>query len=419
MLRSVSWSRCAAASLLAFALCGPRSASGQDSVIPGMMEPVPSGPDSGAMMGGDYGGPPMIGSPYQGGCSCGSGSCGSCDGGCHGGGCGGGCDSGYCGGGSCDSGCCDGGCCPSMHAIRMPAYHQPLTYMYVDWLDLHVGGGVAHAQQQNGIGGAGTVPFGDIGTLDIGYNSGFRVGGEIACNPCSGVAVDYTHFTSNSSDELDAPRINGGAVGSLVHHPGAAITASAGPVDGTYDVDFQLADVVYRRLWLTGRRYAVNYQLGAEFGHLEQDFSQAGNFSGGQAGVIDTTTAISFDGGGLKAGVDGEQRLCCGFFAYGKATAAALSGRFDSHYNMFNSTTDTLLARSNWQDNRVIGQLDTELGVGWSRGCWRLSTGYMFSEWTNVVNTQSLIDAVQADNYTNVKDNLTFDGLVTRLECCW
>jgi hypothetical protein len=418
MLRSVSWSRCAAASLLAFALCGLRAASAQDGVSPGMMEPVPEGADSGAMMGGDYGGSPMMGSPYQGGCSCGNGSCGSCDGGCYGGacdsGCYGGCPS---DGGCCDSGYCDGGC---MHSCRMPAYHQPFTYLYADWLDLHMGGGdVAHAQQQNGIGGAGTVPFGDIGTVDIGYNSGYRVGGGIACNACSGVAVDYTHFTSSSSDEVFAPNINGGAVGSLVHHPGAAITASAGPVDATYDVDFQLGDVVYRRLWLTGRRYAVNYQVGAEFGHLDQDFTQTGNFGGGQSGVINTSTDISFDGGGLKAGIDGEQRLCCGFFAYGKATAAALSGRFDSHYNMFNSTTETLLARSNWQDNRVIGQLDAELGVGWGHGCWRVSAGYLFSEWTNVVTTQSLIDAVQADNYNNVRDNITFDGLVSRIECCW
>jgi hypothetical protein len=180
-----------------------------------------------------------------------------------------------------------------------------------------------------------------------------------------------------------------------------------------------LGDIVYRRLWLTSRRYAVNYQIGAEFGHLDQDFSQTGNFGGGQSGVINTSTDISFDGGGLKAGIDGEQRLCCGFFAYGKATAAALSGRFDSHYNMFNSTTETLLARSNWQDDRVIGQLDAEIGVGWCRGCWRVSTGYMFSEWTNVVTTQSLVDAVQNDNYNNVRDNITFDGLVTRIECCW
>jgi hypothetical protein len=304
----------------------------------------------------------------------------------------------------------------------MPAYHQSLTFAYVDWIDLHVAGAdVAHAQQQNGIGGAGTVPFGDIGTADIGYNSGFRVGGEVACNGCSGVEVDYTRFTSNSSDSLDPPSIlgGGGAVGSLVQHPGAGLTASDGPVDATYDIDFQTADVLYRHLWRTGRKYAVNYELGAEFGHLRQAFSQTGVFSGGNSGVIDTTSTISFDGGGLKAGVDGEQCVCCGMFVYGKATASALSGEFDSRYQMFNSTTETLLARAKWQDERVVGQIDAELGIGWACGCFRLTAGYLFSEWTNVVDTSSFINAVQADNYTNVQNNIVFDGLVTRLECCW
>jgi hypothetical protein len=400
MSRTFLWSRCALAFLL-LSLCSANRVLAQDSMNPGMMEPMPAGA-SGMMSDGNYG-PGMMGSAGPG-CSCS------------------GCDSGYCAGGCCDGGGgCD--CCyDDMRPIRMPAYHQPMTSMYVDWLDLQVrGSDVAHAQQQNGIGGAGTVPFGDIATLDIGYNSGIRVGGEVACDACSGVEMNYTYFTSNTRDSIDAPNIigGGGAVGSLVQHPGAAITASAGPVDGTYDVDFQLADVVYRHLWMTGRKYAVNYLVGAEFGHLQQEFSQTGDFGGGQSGTIDTSTAISFDGGGLKAGVDGEQRLCRGFFAYGKATAAALTGQFDSRYSMFNSTTETELARSKWQDNRVIGQLDTELGVGWTNGRWRLSAGYMFSEWTNVVDTSSFINAVQNNDYTDVKHDLTFDGLVTRLECGW
>jgi hypothetical protein len=410
MSRIVLWSRCAVTLLLLVLASGTATtAVAQDSVNPGMIEPMPTGQGCGMMMGDGNYGPPMMG-PSGSGCACGS-----CDSGCRGG----------CGNGCCDSGCngcdCDS-CYDTMRPIRMPAYHQPTTCMYVDWLDLQVrGDDVAHAQQQNGIGGAGTVPFGDIGTLDIGYNSGIRVGGEIACDACSGVEMNYTYFSSNTRDSVDAPDIEGGggAVGSLVQHPGAAITASAGPVEGTYDVDFQLADVVYRHLWMTGRKYAVNYLIGAEFGHLQQDFSQTGDFGGGQSGTVDTSTSISFDGGGLKAGIDGEQRLCGCFFAYGKATAAALTGQFDSRYRMFNSTTDTLLARSKWEDDRVIGQLDSELGVGWTNGRRRLSAGYMFSEWTNVVDTSSFIDAVQNNDYTDVKHSLTFDGLVTRLECCW
>ena len=52
-------------------------------------------------------------------------------------------------------------------------------------------------------------------------------------------------------------------------------------------------------------------------------------------------------------------------------------------------------------------------------GHWRFTTGYMLSHWANVVTTPEFIDAVQADNYTDVDGDLTFDGAVTRAELRW
>src|SRR5882724_5476968 len=207
----LSWSRCAATLLLIVpALTVATTAIAQDSVNRGAMEPMPQSADGNYQEGGgayqgeaNYGAPMMDSGP---GCACGNGG-GDCGGGnCYGGSC----DSGYC-----DNGCCNGGCdcgyCEPARPIRMPVCRQPLTFMYVDWLYLHVGGDdVAHAQQQNGIGGAGTVPFGEIGTLDSGFNSGVRIGGEIACDGCSGVAFNYTYFSSTSTDSLEAPFIPGG-----------------------------------------------------------------------------------------------------------------------------------------------------------------------------------------------------------------
>src|SRR5882672_5465062 len=193
----LSWSRCAATLLLIVpALAAATTAIAQDSVNPGVMEPMPQSSDGNYQEGGgayqgeaNYGAPMMDSGP---GCSCGNGG-----GNCYGGSC----DSGSCGCGGCgggDGGCCNGGCdCGyPVRPMCTSGYRQPLTFIYVDWLYLHVGGDdVAHAQQQNGIGGAGTVPFGDIGTLDSGFQSGVRVGGEIACDGCSGVEVNYTYFT--------------------------------------------------------------------------------------------------------------------------------------------------------------------------------------------------------------------------------
>jgi hypothetical protein len=271
----------------------------------------------------------------------------------------------------------------------------PKFSWHVDWLYLHATGvDLAHAQQQDGIGGAGTVPFGDIGTLDPEFESGARIGFSAACSPCSGFTWSYTYFESGTE---------------------------TGPVDAFYDIDFQMSDLMYRTALSCSPCHSLNYMLGVQYGHLEQDFSQFGIFSGGQSGVIDTFSTIDFDGGGLKTGIEGERRLHGGLSIYGRLTGAVMSGQFSSRYTLLNSTTDVLLTQVNWKDDRVVSHVEYEIGFGWMNcsGHWRFATGYMFSHWMNAVTTPEFIDAVQADNYTNVDDTISFDGVVTRVEARW
>lgn len=329
----------------------------------------------------------------------------------------GGCGEGGVGCGSCDP-CCDDCCVPCQPDCCLPAVTFFGDFLYLQSTNQDV----AHAQQQDGLGGAGTVPFGDIGTIGTDFNPGFRVGGSAKCGPCTQVIATYTWYESDAAASLDPPTgTNTGAVGSLVHHPGAALTASSGPVDATYELDFQLADVVWRRVFLNQPRYQMGFSAGVEYGHLEQEFSQSGVFGGGSGGEIDTATAINFDGGGIKIGVDGEHTFSHGLGIYARATASGLTGRFSSQYSMFNETTDQMLGMSHWKDDRVIGRLEYEIGASCTSTCghWRAAAGYMFSYWTNTVTTGEFIDAVQADNYTNVGDTLGFNGLVGRVECRW
>jgi hypothetical protein len=204
-----------------------------------------------------------------------------------------------------------------------------------------------------------------------------------------------------------------------VHHPNASITASTGPVDATYNIEFQLADLAYRQVTSRDCVHYVSVFLGGRFGQLDQDFSQAGIFGGGQGGVIDTTTSIEFTGAGPLAGIDGAHQIGKSRFSvYGRSLVAALTGEFESHYRMSNNTTDVLLAESMWNDDRIVPMLDYEIGVAWTsiQGHWRLALGYMGSHWFNTVSTPTFVDAVQADNYVNVGDTISFDGLVGRIE---
>jgi hypothetical protein len=297
------------------------------------------------------------------------------------------------------------------------------SYVFGEFLYLHpVDADMVHAQQQNGIGGAGTVPFGQIGAVDPSYDPGARIGFGCAIDNCSRIVGSYTWFEGDSVNIVDPPTITGGggAVGSFVHHPNASITASVGPVRGEYELGFQLADFAFQRVLWCGRSSRVNGSMGAIYGNLKQDFGQSGVFAGGSAGTIDTTTDIEFDGAGLKFGLDGNWAIgqsCWSF--YGKGSVAALTGQFRSHYTMLNSTTDVLLADAVWRDDRVVTLVDYEVGLAWTscRGRWRASTGYLFSHWNNAVTTADFIDAVQADNYVDVGDTISFNGFTGRVEC--
>lgn len=313
--------------------------------------------------------------------------------------------------------------CPQP-VVACPPPPQPLRWsVWGEAIWIHPTGiDMAHAQQQDGLGGAGTVPFGNIAVLSPDYELGFRAGAQLRLAPKDAVFGQYTWFESNVSDSLDAPNILTGAVGSLVHHPGAALTASAGPVTGSYDIDFQLGDLAYRYYVACSRTGEVSVFAGGRYGNLRQRFAQNGIFGGGGGGEVDTSTNIKFNGGGPIAGFQAERLVdSTRFSVYGKGLVAALAGSFDASYLMYNNTTSQTLAQSIWTDDRIVPMLEYELGIMWTgpQNHCRLALGYMASYWFNIVSTPEWVDAVQGNNYVDLSDSVAFDGAVGRVEFRW
>ncbi len=323
----------------------------------------------------------------------------------------------------CYNSCTD--CCYCQSCCACPQIYDHFTSGWGEFLYLQASGAdMAHAQQQNGTGGAGTVPFGIIGTVDPDYSPAARIGFNWAIDRCSSIAGSYTYYESDAVQSTVPPAIGGGAgtVGSLVHHPAATIIGSNGPVQGFYDINYQMIDIDYRKLFRGCCDHWINWSVGARYGHLEQDFLQVGNFAGGAAGAINTATTIDFDGGGLKFGLDGEKLIGChGFSGYGRAAVAPMIGQFRSRYRMRNTTTQVDLAIAEWNDDRFVTNLEYEFGLRWTNksGRLRLAGGYMAQFWYNAITTPGLVDAVQANNYSDVGDTISFDGFVGRVEVVW
>lgn len=334
--------------------------------------------------------------------SCGSGN--SCSLGCGKGyfGCNTGCQ-------NCGDNCC---CCGNLWQHRSGVFAE---YLYLR----PTGADMAYAIQQNGVGGPGTVPNGSVGVLHPDYSSGFRVGGNYALDCYSSIVASFSSFDSPSASTLTAQPGVGSTVESLTLHPGSVNAGStATSIASTYGINFKMASIDYRHLLIGSQCFAVNYSVGVAYGHLGQNFQATGSFTP-PAGTIQNTTAIHYDGGGLRYGLDFQRALGRrGLSIYGKSFVDILFGQFEATYDQVNTTTTATQAQSNWRNDRVLPILETELGLAWTSagGHFRVSGGYYNSFWFNAITTPQYVQAVQTANYTNLSQTIAFDGLVGRVE---
>jgi hypothetical protein len=325
-------------------------------------------------------------------------------------------------GGACGGFCGDicGDFCGPCDDLCGPPWWAHRSYFFGEYLYLRPTGiDMAHAIQQNGAGGSGTTPDGRVGVVDQAYTSAYAVGFGVALSPCASVDASYMDFYSHNTDSLAAPNVSGGTVGSLVLHPESVHEGSTSSLVNAFnDIDFRVADLMYRRLLRAGPRFALNYSVGARYGQLTQQFGQIGNFAS-PTGTVNTTTNVKFHGGGFRFGLDGMQRLGrTRFGVYGKSYLSLLFGQFRSNYLQFNETTTATEAASNWNDQRVVPVLDYEIGLNWTscNGHWRFSAGYYTAFWFNIVSTPQWVQAVQNSDFVDLGETLAFDGLVSRLE---
>lgn len=264
--------------------------------------------------------------------------------------------------------------------------------------------------------GVAPVQVGDTTLTDIGFQPGFRVGLGRWFDSSSALEANYTRFEgmTRAAAETTAPIV----LRSLVAHPG---TLDA-PTDflaaaARYNLQFQFADMDYRRVLFRGDPWVVKYLVGARYTHLEQIFDST--FS--NTILTETVdTRLLFDGGGIRLGLDGERGLgYSGFSVYGLGRVSFLGGAFrGSFLELQVPSAENPLVVAGWKDDRVVSILDVELGLGWSSECGgvRLKAGYMFSGWFNTPTTDAFIHSVQAGQAGKLNDTLTFDGLSARLE---
>lgn len=276
---------------------------------------------------------------------------------------------------------------------------------------------IPFAVPQDGIGFAGATPMGQVATVDPQFAWGFRFGAFFALGPGAKIRGTYTWYENSADASVSAtPPL---VINPLVMYPGtfnAGFTAQEASANS--DIKFQFIDLDYEVVSMTCDDFWVGYIVGARYGQLDQTFNATFPFAQPD-GTTTVNSSINFDGIGVRGGVQGERMMFPrhGFRVYGHGILSLMAGQFTSTYvqqNQFNGVE----VNTGFSDDRIVPVVDLEAGLAWvsPRNHFRISGGYMVSAWYNTVTTPAFIQGVQQQDFTSVKDRMTFDGLVARAE---
>jgi hypothetical protein len=258
------------------------------------------------------------------------------------------------------------------------------------------------------------VQVGPVGVLDMDYQPAFRFGFNKNIDDCTRISAEYMYYESTTSDQT----LRGGnpayVVHSLVSHPSTATAAQNFiQADGGYNINMNMLDVDFRKLFYNDCDLKVGWVLGLRAAQQEQKMRV--NFAG--TGTETVTTDIDFNGIGVKFGFDGEACLGGQWLAYANFSGSLIPGQFTADFDQTQSY-DPVVVDTGWKAGRIVSIWDLELGVSRVSRCgnYRVNAGYMFMAWTNTVQTDQWIEAVHTNNFIGLDSTMSLDGLVARIE---
>jgi hypothetical protein len=311
------------------------------------------------------------------------------------------------------TGACDGTCSGTCASCCRSGGYEGHIGAFGEFLFLRARDAeVAYAVPFNGpITGGAPIQVGPVGVGDMDFQSGIRAGIDFILQDCTKLSGAYTMFESSTTHQVlsQAPL----AVQAIVGHPG---TNSAGVVflqaDAQYDISFDLIDADLHHAVTYCEDYRLAYVVGIRLAQQEQEFQA--NFAGNSTMTVETD--IDFYGAGLRGGLEWDRYFGSQWRFYLKGYGNLVPGEFRADYDQRQSF-DGRVIDTGWKSGRLVTMWDLELGAGWTSACGTctLDLGYVFSAWTNVVQTDEWIRAVHANSFIDMDDTMTFDGVVGRL----
>jgi hypothetical protein len=265
------------------------------------------------------------------------------------------------------------------------------------------------------------VPQGSLVILDPDYSQGYRAGFFLPLDGCSTLQVTYTSFESDTQNgrALTADQINQNIVlFPLLLHPRTLLPGNATnvQVNGQLAIDLEMIDADTRVLLFDNGRFSATGYAGVRWADLTQDLTA--NYTINQGTVVRAMS--SFEGQGPRLGVDGYGSVgCWGFGYYARSEVSFLYGSVKGDYLQYqvNNPANPQIF-TDWKADRIAPVYEMELGLQWMgpRKRLRVSVGYLMSVWFNVLKAEDVVQGVQQNQFDDLSDSMTFDGVAARVE---
>jgi hypothetical protein len=252
-------------------------------------------------------------------------------------------------------------------------------------------------------------PIGIIRSVDGNYDSGFRVGAgwrfvEEECD----VMARYTYYHTAADDIAGAPP--GGKVFATLTHPSTVMEVQSAVARNS--VNFNLFDLEIGRRFDLGETLDLRVFAGPRYANVDQKLTV--QYAGGDVITDDVHHCLCFDGAGLRAGGETHWRILQHLGVYLRGSASLLTGRFCA----LRTETANGFAIVDISENytRVIPMFDLGVGLSFQKGNWRVSAGYEFMNWFNMVDGTDFVDDAHPAKLIRPVGSLGFDGVVFRAE---
>lgn len=259
--------------------------------------------------------------------------------------------------------------------------------------------------------------LGELHTVDLSYDSGFRVGVTKECNSVY-FDVAYTHYRNKESANVS---------GLLLPTVGEIFTVSS--ADANWDLDYDVVDLLAGYNLCTTGCFETHVVGGLKLAYVDQKFVTEYVSSINQA-VERNTQSIDIDAYGVDLGLGSSLTFCQCLKFFGDCSVDFLWGKIDrkflTDFRSANASEFTNFVNYKNDCWDLLSVLNLSIGIGYDHifsNCWcadlGIAIGYEYHQWLGVPGFFGMkSDIISSRNYAPVlppANAFGFDGLFVRV----